>query len=571
MVTNETSTATTNTILFLTASETIDLTSKLFLNKIYHKNEEKDDSYVKANYSWVIITPEDVSEHLDKFFDKEVLKHNSELSRDNCPFSEQNGVFLLSPIKEDTQEFSKFFETIVKLRGIKSDQPLVVEYTKVFGVSNTPKKSISPMTKAVWTLALAYYKVANCTNCPLPDHMNRLIIKQIAGLNQTISNSNLKNVDGTQLEFSQFSQGNYLKTWNYQLKFINRNCEIISIGNFNDSMGWRLDNEFIKNWKNEKGEHLIERKMESSETRFIETPTLKPNIFNESVFGSRINGTNGSSANGSRVDGTEVNVSTAKPQIKLIPSNRPIIQLASSLMPTTFKQGIYNYHIGNAKDKDKDKNKDKDEDKDKDKDKENEIDNQKSTTRSQRQNFKTKKSLEREKELTLKPHNLIRLSTKLNKTTSALNSTSTPDVTKRRQVSITAWLGNSWSIVIMSLCITGILATLYVQTFLLMKSCEGALKKSNQGLSVGHLLAIMMTFLGSSFYVFYPTAFMCSVRTTIHNIALALLFGSLLLRAMHIRAQKSIGLGGRSSKMNLFLTLLFVVGIQVALEIQQWR
>ena len=104
-----------------------------------------------------------------------------------------------------------------------------------------------------------------------------------------------------------------------------------------------------------------------------------------------------------------------------------------------------------------------------------------------------------------------------------------------------------------------------------MKSCEGALKKSNQGLSVGHLLAIMMTFLGSSFYVFYPTAFMCSVRTTIHNIALALLFGSLLLRAMHIRAQKSIGLGGRSSKMNLFLTLLFVVGIQVALEIQQWR
>ncbi len=64
---------------------------------------------------------------------------------------------------------------------------------------------------------------------------------------------------------------------------------------------------------------------------------------------------------------------------------------------------------------------------------------------------------------------------------------------------------------------------------------------------------------------------MCSVRQTTHNITLCLLFGSLLLRAMHIRAQKSIGLGGRASRLNQFLTLVFIIGIQTALELQKWK
>ena len=63
----------------------------------------------------------------------------------------------------------------------------------------------------------------------------------------------------------------------------------------------------------------------------------------------------------------------------------------------------------------------------------------------------------------------------------------------------------------------------------------------------------------------------CCLRHTIHNISLSLLFGSLLIRAMYIRAQKSIGLGGRASRLNQFLTLIFIVGIQTAIELQKWK
>ena len=71
-------------------------------------------------------------------------------------------------------------------------------------------------------------------------------------------------------------------------------------------------------------------------------------------------------------------------------------------------------------------------------------------------------------------------------------------VTKRRYNGLTAWLGTFWSMAILSTSILGILITLYMQTFLLMKSCEGALRKSNQALVISHLIAVTVTFLGSS-------------------------------------------------------------------------
>ncbi|CAG2109012.1 unnamed protein product [Medioppia subpectinata] len=71
-------------------------------------------------------------------------------------------------------------------------------------------------------------------------------------------------------------------------------------------------------------------------------------------------------------------------------------------------------------------------------------------------------------------------------------------VTRKRYNSLTIWLGTVWSLTILSSSILGILITLYVQTFLLMKSCEGALRKANQALVICHLVAVAVTFLGSS-------------------------------------------------------------------------
>ncbi|KAG9508826.1 hypothetical protein GZH46_02669, partial [Fragariocoptes setiger] len=134
------------------------------------------------------------------------------------------------------------------------------------------------------------------------------------------------------------------------------------------------------------------------------------------------------------------------------------------------------------------------------------------------------------------------------------------------------WIYNSWiSLSILIANIVGALITLYVSTFLLMKNCEGTLDKDNQGLRSIHLLAIIVVFFGSTLFVVHSSPFICLLRTTWYNLSLVLIFGSLLLRVMHTRAQSTIGLGGRSNKLNQFVTLIFIVAVQVALEAQRWR
>lgn len=76
--------------------------------------------------------------------------------------------------------------------------------------------------------------------------------------------------------------------------------------------------------------------------------------------------------------------------------------------------------------------------------------------------------------------------------------TDSSQVTRKPYNSLTAWLGTFWSMVLLSTSILGILITLYMQTFLLMKSCEGAMRKANQALVLFHLVAVTVTFLGSS-------------------------------------------------------------------------
>ena len=76
--------------------------------------------------------------------------------------------------------------------------------------------------------------------------------------------------------------------------------------------------------------------------------------------------------------------------------------------------------------------------------------------------------------------------------------TDSSHVTRKPYNGLTAWLGTFWSMVLLSTSILGILITLYMQTFLLMKSCEGAMRKANQALVIFHLIAVTVTFLGSS-------------------------------------------------------------------------
>uniref|UniRef100_A0AAN0N7P4 G-protein coupled receptor 3 n=1 Tax=Polyphagotarsonemus latus TaxID=1204166 RepID=A0AAN0N7P4_9ACAR len=128
-----------------------------------------------------------------------------------------------------------------------------------------------------------------------------------------------------------------------------------------------------------------------------------------------------------------------------------------------------------------------------------------------------------------------------------------------------------FSIVLLFLSIGGSLLTLYVFIFLLVKSCEGSLRHhSHQALALTQLVAILIVYCSSGLYVFQLNSFKINLRNSIHNVALALLFACLLQRALFLRAQKWIGLGGKISMLNQCIILLLIFGVQLALEVQKW-
>jgi len=72
-------------------------------------------------------------------------------------------------------------------------------------------------------------------------------------------------------------------------------------------------------------------------------------------------------------------------------------------------------------------------------------------------------------------------------------------------------------------------------------------------------------------FIVHPTPGLCLLRSSWNNFSLVLIFGSLLLQTMHDRCLSSIGLGGRPNKLNQFLTLFFMVGVQISFELQRWK
>lgn len=132
------------------------------------------------------------------------------------------------------------------------------------------------------------------------------------------------------------------------------------------------------------------------------------------------------------------------------------------------------------------------------------------------------------------------------------------------------WVTRPWSLTVIVLCAIGILSTIYIISFLLMKSCEGALKKRNLPLMFLTLVSILLLFGSSIPYIFRPSIILCGISRVCHNMSLALLSGCLLLQAMHLRSQELLGLGGRVSRLNQFITLGFIVGVQIGIEVQFW-
>lgn len=69
-------------------------------------------------------------------------------------------------------------------------------------------------------------------------------------------------------------------------------------------------------------------------------------------------------------------------------------------------------------------------------------------------------------------------------------------------------------------------------------------------------------------FVLPPGNLLCSFKVFLPSIATATCFGILMLKAMQLRSLVSLGLGGRVPAFNQFITLVFIVAVQVAVNIQ---
>ncbi|XP_071033769.1 metabotropic glutamate receptor 3 [Parasteatoda tepidariorum] len=155
----------------------------------------------------------------------------------------------------------------------------------------------------------------------------------------------------------------------------------------------------------------------------------------------------------------------------------------------------------------------------------------------------------------------------------SVSPTSSEDVKRVKASStrhISAWLARPWALSVLGVCGFLILATLYILVFLMVKACEGSLKKTNCCLAGTQLVALLCLYLAAALFTWKPSPLICGLRRLMPNVSLAFCYGCLLLKGMYLRAQNSLGLGGSVNRCNQILTLIFVVGVQIALEVQWW-
>ena len=129
------------------------------------------------------------------------------------------------------------------------------------------------------------------------------------------------------------------------------------------------------------------------------------------------------------------------------------------------------------------------------------------------------------------------------------------------------YISRVWAMVVVAIGITGVFLTMYILVYVLLRMCDGTLH-GNQVLGILLLLGIMMMYGSIVMFVLPPGALMCNLRVFIPSLAVTMCYGILLLKLMQLRALVALGLGGRVSSLNQFVTLLFIVAVQFAIDLQ---
>ncbi|OXA45508.1 G-protein coupled receptor family C group 5 member C [Folsomia candida] len=129
------------------------------------------------------------------------------------------------------------------------------------------------------------------------------------------------------------------------------------------------------------------------------------------------------------------------------------------------------------------------------------------------------------------------------------------------------YISRMWAMIATAVSITGVFISLYMLVYVLQRMCDGTLR-GNQILGILLLLGIIMIYSSVVLFVLPPGSVLCNFKVFLPSIATATCFGILMLKAMQLRSLVSLGLGGRVPALNQFVTLLFIVAVQVAVNVQ---
>lgn len=262
-------------LMFITPAEAIDLVTRL----------RNDLAEVSKYYSLIVTTREDISPALKTIF-----------HRGGSHLCSGKAFYTISPIPDDISEFSRYFRDTVQMEGESSDHPLINEFAKYQATSKISADlddiSTEPVIKAVWSAAAAFksvyrrecgsltssapssnsYQATGGSSEPPSDsyrptthkqnrqssnksahsecmtkmnkNMSNLVQKALKRLDVTINSTGLQALDGFRIKFDELNE---LMTNKFSIKYINKECDIIEIGQysgFKDS-ALRLDDDLL--------------------------------------------------------------------------------------------------------------------------------------------------------------------------------------------------------------------------------------------------------------------------------------------------------------------------------------
>ena len=132
-----------------------------------------------------------------------------------------------------------------------------------------------------------------------------------------------------------------------------------------------------------------------------------------------------------------------------------------------------------------------------------------------------------------------------------------------------SYIGAIWLTVVLTIAGIGVIVCFAVIIYIIYKKVT---KSVENGTVMGVLLLLGIALLYASTITFAapPNEASCGLRIFLVAFAYTFCYGVILLKAMNLRSVRILGIGGEVSRLNEYLSLIFIVAVQGTLSVQWW-